>query len=76
LAQSQKDDNMNRLVAAILIKAVEDWNDPNLRPDVETFLYSQWFNQLAEMLEMNPQNLRSKLINGDYERLNLRAAYR
>ncbi len=69
---------MKRLVAAIFIKAIEDWNDPKLQPDVEEFLYSEWFNQLAEMLELEPQGMRDKLIIGDYEQkyLNLRAVYR
>jgi hypothetical protein len=67
---------MNRLVAAILIKAVDDWNDPKFHPDIEEFLDSEWFDQLAEMLEMEPEFIRDKLLTGNYEHLVLRAAYR
>jgi hypothetical protein len=67
---------MERLTGAILLKAIEDWKDPKKRPEIEEFLESDWFNTLAEVLNLDPSNIRDQLRRGNYRRLNIRAAYR
>jgi hypothetical protein len=67
---------MERLVGAILLKAIEDWDDPKKRPEVDEFLESEWFNELLEVLSLEPNAIRNQLRNGTYQRVNIRAAYR
>jgi hypothetical protein len=67
---------MERLMGAILLKAIDDWEDPKKRSDVEEFLESEWFKVLAEGLELRPNALREQLKTGNYERINIRASYR
>ena len=67
---------MERLTGAILLKAIEDWQDSKKRPEIEEFLESDWFNTLAEVLNLDPSNIRDQLRQGSYQRLDIRAAYR
>lgn len=67
---------MERLIGAILLKAIEDWEDPKKRPEIEEFLESDWFTTLAEVLNLDPSNVRDQLRKESYQRLNIRAAYR
>jgi hypothetical protein len=67
---------MERLIGAILLKAVEDWQDPKQRPEIEEFLESDWFPVLAESIELDPSTIRDQLRQESYRRLNIRAAYR
>jgi len=67
---------MERLTGAILLKAIEDWDDPKHRSEIEEFLESDWFNALAEVLNLNPAAIRDQLRQGSYQRLSIRAAYR
>jgi hypothetical protein len=72
----ERSTSMERLIGAILLKAVEDWNDPKKRPEIEEFLESEWFNALAEILSLDPVHLRNQLRQGTHRRMSLRAAYR
>ena len=67
---------MERLIGAILLKAIDDWDDPEKRPEIENFLDSEWFEELAWGLSLEPTTVRNQLITGNYERLSTRAAYR
>ena len=67
---------MERLVSAILIKAVQDWDNPKLQPDIEEFISSDWFEFLASCVELDPAKTRDQFINRNYERVSMRAAYR
>jgi hypothetical protein len=67
---------MERLIGAILLKAIDDWEDPQRRPDVEEFLESAWFNELAETLDLDPTLFKNRLRQQRYHRMKIRAAYR
>ena len=67
---------MERLIGAILLKAVDDWEDPEKRLEVEEFLESEWFSELVEVLNLEPKTIRTQMRQGMYQRINIRAAYR
>lgn len=67
---------MERLISAILLKVIDDLDDPEKRPEIERFLDSEWFEQLVWGLNLDPATVRNRLRTGNYERLNIRAAYR
>jgi|APSaa5957512576_1039674.scaffolds.fasta_scaffold150830_1 hypothetical protein len=67
---------MERLVSAILIKAVQDWDKPELQPDVEQFISSEWFDFLAGCVDLDPAKTRDQFINRSYKRVSMRAGYR
>jgi hypothetical protein len=66
----------NRLISAILIQVVKDWQRPEYRSEIQVFLSSQWFDELAEAIELDPANYRIKLEAGKLQVQFLRAAYR
>ena len=65
-----------RLMAAILIQTVKDWDKPGYREEIYEFLDSQWFHELSSALELDQTNVRDKLISGQVAGQNIRAAYR
>jgi hypothetical protein len=67
---------MERLAGAILLKAVEDWDDPRNRSEIDDFLDSPFFEAITDLLGLDPQDIRLQLRTGKYQRLNMRAAYR
>lgn len=68
---------MERLICAILLKAVQDWEKPKKRSEIEEFLNSEWFNELVEEgLHIKPDVIRSQIFSGSYQRIDIRAAYR
>ncbi|NJC95869.1 MAG: hypothetical protein FIB03_05950 [Anaerolineae bacterium] len=68
---------MERLAAAILIKAIEDWKKPENHKEIEIFLKSEWFSELTEIVQLDPNTIRQKLLEGTYQvDFNTRAAYR
>jgi hypothetical protein len=67
---------MERLSGAILLKAIEDWNDPENRPEIEEFLQSDWFETLTEILDIEAEGIRRRLHEDRYQRIKTRAAYR
>lgn len=68
---------MERLAAAILLKAVEEWQDPQKHSEIEIFLKSEWFKELAEVAQVNPSVIREKLLSDTYHKeINTRSAYR
>lgn len=67
---------MERLIGAILLKAIEDWDNPERRPEIEEFLESEWFNSLAEVFDLEPSKVRNQLRQESYRRTSFRAAYR
>jgi hypothetical protein len=66
----------NRLIGAILIQAIKDWDHPEYRVEVQEFLRSRWFGELVEAIELEPADLRSMLKSGQIRPETLRAAYR
>jgi hypothetical protein len=67
---------MNRLLGAILLKAVQDWDNPEFQADVVEFVHSDWFEILVEVLELTPETIREQFMSRGYERVDIRAAYR
>lgn len=67
---------MERLIGAILLKAVQDWDNPKYQSDIENFIRSEWFNILIEGLELDLENIRAQLTSRGYQCLDIRAAYR
>ncbi len=67
---------MERLASAVLLKALQDWSNPRRRQEVEAFLDSEWFNSLAQIVELDPNAVRIKWRAGQFEQLQIRAAYR
>ena len=67
---------VNRLISAILIQVVKDWQRPEYRSEIQVFLNSAWFDELAEAIELDPTNYRIKLVGNKVQVENLRAAYR
>ena len=67
---------MERLIGAILLKAIEDWSDSKRRPEIEEFLESDWFNSLVELVNLEPTKVRDQLRKENYHRVSFRAAYR
>lgn len=67
---------LERLAAAIILKTVEDWQNPKNHSEIEEFLESDWFEELTEMLQLESRTIRTQLREGNFERLNIRAAYR
>ena len=65
-----------RLIAAIIIQAIKDWQKPRFQPELEEFLGSSWFAILSEAIELDQENLRLKLLTGQVEVKEIRAAYR
>ena len=66
----------NRLIGAILIQAVKDWQQPTFQEDVSEFLDTRWFEELTEALDLDQVVLRHKLIAGEVHIQAIRAAYR
>ena len=65
------------LAAAILLRAVDEWEDPEKHLDVERFIKSEWFNELAEFVHFDPNDMRSKILSGTYQTgTHTRAPYR
>lgn len=74
---TRKGETMERLAAAILIKTIEDWKNPENHKEIEIFLKSEWFNELTEIVQLDPNTIREKLLKGTYQiNFNSRAAYR
>jgi hypothetical protein len=67
---------MERLIGAILLKAIDDWDDPKNHSEIEDFLESEWFDELVEVLNLEPATVRNRLRTGNYDRRSIRAAYR
>jgi hypothetical protein len=68
---------MERLAAAILIRTIEDWKNPANHQEIEMFLKSEWFSELTEIVQLDPNTIREKLLKGTYQGdFNSRAAYR
>ncbi len=67
---------MNKLMAAILLRTIQDWENEQYQTDIESFLESRWFVELTEALNLKPHDIRLKLLSGEYEKKNIRAAYR
>lgn len=67
---------MERLLGAVLLKAVQDWDDPEFRSDVEEFVRSDWFVDVVEAIGLTPESIREQFISRGYERVDIRAAYR
>jgi hypothetical protein len=67
---------MERLLGAILLKAVQDWENPEFQADVEEFVHSDWFVDLVEALELKPESIREQFMSHGYQRVDIRAAYR
>lgn len=66
----------HRLIGAILIQAVKDWQQPTRKEEISEFLHTPWFAELTEALEMDQTILREKLITGEVKVTTMRAAYR
>jgi len=76
-ANVAKEKKMERLICAVLLKAVQDWENPKKRSEIEEFLNSEWFNELVEEgLRLRPEVIRSQVLAGSYKHLDIRAAYR
>ena len=70
---------MERLAGAIIIQAAKDWGDETKQPEIQEFLASPWFNDLVELAGFEAKQaaaLRSKLITGNYTKVEIRATYR
>jgi hypothetical protein len=67
---------VNRLISAILIQVVKDWQRPEYRSEIQMFLNSEWFDELAEAIELDPVNYRIKLKADKFQVEKVRAAYR
>ena len=67
---------MKRLLGAILLRAIQDWQNEKYKADVQMFLESQWFEDLAEALDLNPSTIKKALKADEYHQLNFRSAYR
>jgi hypothetical protein len=68
--------NYKRLVAAVLLQAAKDRAHPEYQNEVVEFARSPWFETLAELVEVDPARTRGKLLAGQVEASNIRAAYR
>ena len=66
---------MQGLYLAILVKAMEDWDDPNYQSEIEEFLNSELFEELAIAINWDPIVVRKHLRTGNYNRKSIRAAY-
>jgi hypothetical protein len=66
---------MNQLIGAILLQAVKDLEDHKFESDAKEFFKSNWFEVLAEELEMNPVSMREQVLANSYQHLNIRAGY-
>jgi len=68
---------MERLAAAILLRAVEEWEDPEKHFDIERFLKSEWFDELVEFVQLDPKEVRCQFLEGTYKKeIDTRSAYR
>lgn len=68
---------MERLIGAILLQTIKDWqDDTNRRPEIQEFLQSPWFAVLADGLQIDPGSIRVQLESESYQQLSLRSAYR
>ncbi len=68
---------MERIMAAILIQMVKDWEKENRRSEIKKFLGSEWFKIISNSLEINPVSVKQKLLAGKYDKhQNMRAVYR
>jgi len=67
---------MNQLISAILLQAMKDLNDTKFESDVKEFFKSNWFEVLAEELEMDPVSIREQVLADSYQRVDIRAGYR
>lgn len=70
-----KGENMNQLLGAILLQAVKDLDDQKFESDAKEFFTSEWFEILAEELEINPASIRKQILDGSYQRVVIRAGY-
>jgi hypothetical protein len=59
------------LVAKIILQAVEDY-EVCRDHDVQTFIYSEWFELLAEFSGIDPENARRSLEFGRINKVRLR----
>jgi hypothetical protein len=67
---------MNRLAGAILIQAIKDLKKGELQEDVLDFVNSEWFEDLASVVNMNAHLMRSQIKDNSFNDISLRAAYR
>jgi len=67
---------MERLLGAIMLRAIQDWDNPKYQADVEDFVLSGWFDIVAESQNLEPANAREKFLGRSYERVSMRGAYR
>jgi hypothetical protein len=67
---------MKRLLGAVLLKTVQDWNNPNYQLEIEEFMNSEWFEVIISGLELDANEIRSQLKSGTYRHVSMRAAYR
>jgi hypothetical protein len=66
---------MKNLAASILLQSVRDWQNPKKRPQIREFLDSILFEELCEIVELEPERIREKLISGNYDKHQLRSPY-
>lgn len=67
---------MEQLIRAIMLQAVKDLEDHKFESDAKEFFKSNWFDALAEGLEMDPVSIREQVLANTYQRVNIRAGYR
>ena len=65
-----------RLIGAILIQAVKDWEKGTHRAEVREFLNSPWFTELSTALDFDHNSMREKIICGQVAGQPIRSAYR
>jgi len=67
---------MIRLASAILIQMIKDVDNGGYQEDIDTFIKSSWFEQLALLADLDPDYIKDQIKSGTYRRISLRAAYR
>lgn len=59
------------LAINVILQAVEDYQGPN-RTEVEAFLNTAWFEALADMSGIDPQNARKSINTGQTKKATIR----
>lgn len=65
-----------RLIGAILIQAVKDWEKGTHQAEVREFLDSAWFTELSTALDFDHTSMRDKILSGQVAGRAIRSAYR
>ena len=67
---------LERLLRAVVIRAVQDYRDDEFRRDVQDFLKSEYFEAMADAVDLDPYMVRAKTVTGQINTDCIRAAYR